>query len=214
MWRFDPLDPSTYPADSPPFRARGLAFVYALGYVDKRLVGGRDAFRRELGPRDPFRSYYDQIFVVTGEYDAAALVRLYRVIAAIERKPVGKLIESKTRASAKLDTQGLWKPMLKTSSPEAMAERLPFAFNRYFEPTRAAVKRVAPGRFECEFAGVPAPMNGLYAMSTSGFVLAALELAGAVRATLDWDAPVVTGAVSGVPIEQLSFVATWAPPNA
>mgnify|MGYP003329965779 CR=1 FL=1 len=47
----------------------------------------------------------------------------------------------------------------------------------------------------------------------AGFVLAALELAGAVSPTLEWAAPIVTGAVSGVPIEHLSFVATW-PPSA
>jgi hypothetical protein len=179
-----------------------------MDYIDHRLPGGRVAFLDALGPHAA-AAYYDQIFVASGDYDISPLVLLYRVVAKMKGVPTGKFIEARSRWSAASVIQGLWKPVLKTVSPEAMADRVHFAFNRFFEPSRATPILVAPGRLEVEFTTIPAHMNGFYTTSTVGFVEAALELAGAKDARLEFARPQPSGELAGVPIERHRFVGTW-----
>src|ERR1700689_3254620 len=138
-WRFEPLAPGRFPVGESPFRARGLAYVNALRYVDTRLPGARGAFLQALGAGDPFATFYDQIFLVTGDYDVSPLVRLFAVAAGLEATPVGRFIQERARWSGGSDTKGVWKPALHGSTPLEVAARLNFAFERYFPPCRATV---------------------------------------------------------------------------
>jgi len=211
-WRYDPAGPQPAAAGEGPFRVRGHAFQTALDYVDQRLAGGRAGFLAALGPEDA-APYFDQIFVASGDYDIAPLVLLYCTAARMKGVATGRFIEARSRWSAASVVQGLWKPVLKTVSPEAMAERVHYAFNRFFEPCRANPLGVTPGRLEVELTSIPGHMNGLYASSTIGFVEACLALAGAVDAKLQFDPPQSSGELKGVPTERLRFVATWKAPS-
>src|SRR5262249_53215780 len=205
--RFEPLDPRRFPPGSGPFRTRGISYESVLAYVDKALPGGRRAIAGLLGPGDPFAPYFDQIFVVSGDYDISPLARLLIALAAAAKREPGEFLEARSRKSAPQMAHGLWRQTLKASSPEAMAERLPLAHNRYFEPTRADARSVERGRFEAELSIVPAPMTGLYVASTTGFVAASLELAGGKDVRLAWSPPVPSGELAGVPTERVRFVA-------
>jgi hypothetical protein len=213
-WRYEPLDPARFRPGSGPFLVRGLAYVTALQWVDKRLDGGRAALVHALGgTADPSAAYLDQIFVVTGEYDLSPLLRLYVAASALEAVPVGRFIDTRARHSAASDTQGMWKSMLKQSTPEAMAQRLYFAFNRYFPGANAKTVEVAPtdegGRFVGELSGLASCMDGLYVRSTEGFVGAALEIAGARDVRMEWADPAPEGEVQGIVTERVAFTATW-----
>jgi hypothetical protein len=208
-FRFEPLDAAAYPPGTGPFRARGFAYNAALEYVDKRFPGGRPALRAAFGAGDPYVSYLDQLFLASGDYDVSPLVRLYVVLAAQVKTSPATFVEVGSRRSAVQQTQGMWKPMLKTSSPEAMAERVHYAFNRYFEPTQARNVSVSAQGFEVEFTKVPIQMRGIYLSSTNGFVTAALELAGATTPELVWQPPVADGELKGVRIEKVRFLASF-----
>ncbi|MFT3775831.1 MAG: hypothetical protein QM820_61590 [Minicystis sp.] len=212
-FRYEPLGPAHFPIGQGPFRARGLAYVVALKYVDTRLPGGRRALLDALGPRDPFASFYDQLFIVSGEYDVSPLVRLYATCALIERVSVNRFIEERARWSAESDAKGVWKPMLKASSPEEMADRTHLAFNRYFPPCEATAVSARPGRFEGRLSRLPACMSGFYASATNGFICGAVELAGGSDARVEWDRPTTDGVLSGVPLEKVSFAVTWNQPR-
>ncbi|NUP06688.1 MAG: hypothetical protein HOW73_11595 [Polyangiaceae bacterium] len=209
LFRIEPLPPSLFPIGDGPFRVRGLAYTTALEYVDTRLPGGRPALLAELGHDDPWAAYLQQIFVVAGDYDASPLVRVFCAVAKLKNRPVAEFIERRSRASAKADVHGMWKPLLKTSSPEAMAERLHIAFNRYFRPCEAQNLSVTPGRFEAELTKMPEPMAGLYVSSTRGFVSAALSAAGARDADIVMAPPGPDGREGPVPLLRARFVATW-----
>ncbi len=211
-FRFEPLRATAFPLGEGPFRARGLAYVAALRYVDKRIPGGRAAVTAALGPGDPWAPFYDQIFLVSGEYDASPLLRLFEVCAQIEGVFVGRLIEQGSRWSAQQDAKGLWRAMLKGASLEERADRTRLAFNRYFPPCQAHQMALRPGRFEGELSSLPAPMVGLYASATNGFFAGALEYAGATDVRLDWGWPTPDGAIAGVPTERVRFTATWHAP--
>lgn len=208
-FRYDPLGPARFPIGQGPFRARGLAYVSSLKYVDTRLPGGRPAFLATLGADDPFTPFFDQLFLVGGEYDVSPLLRLFDVCAQIEGVYVGRFIEARAYRSAESDAQGVWRSMLKGPTPEAMAERTHLAFNRYFPPCQAATITARPGRFEGELRGIPASMSGLYTSCTSGFISGAVALTGATDMRSEWERPRPDGMLQGVPLERVRFAVVW-----
>src|SRR5262249_12563957 len=142
-------------------------------------------------------------------YDVSPLLRVYLATAALKKTSVAAFIERRSRWSATSDASGVWKPLLKTSSPDKMAERTHLAFNRYFKPAEARPLSVAPGRVEGELSKMPRPMDGLYMASTIGWVAGALELAGARDAFVTFDQIQADGELRGVPLVKARFVATW-----
>jgi hypothetical protein len=209
LWRYEPLGVGQFPLGEGPFRARGLAYVSALKFADTRLRGGRAAFLEALGPGDPFASYYDQIFLVTGDYDVSPLMRLYNVAAAMQGVPVGRFIEERSRWSAESTSKGLWRPILKASSPEAMSESTAQAFNRFFQPCKAEKVSARPGHFEGELSKLPACMSGLYTSATIGFFAEAVEIAGGRGCQVEMGKPVSDGELAGVSLQRVRFVASW-----
>src|SRR4051794_35932739 len=99
-WRYEPLDPNRFKVGDGPFRVRGLAYAGLFQYVDHRLPGGRAAFYRAVGESHPYRSYYDQIFVVAGSYDVSPYLHIFKTLAKLEGTTVGRVIIDRSRASA------------------------------------------------------------------------------------------------------------------
>ncbi|APR81627.1 Hypothetical protein A7982_06976 [Minicystis rosea] len=208
-FRYEPLSPARFPIGQGPFRARGLAYVMALKYVDTRFSGGRPAFLEALGASDALAAFYDQIFLVSGEYDVSPLLRLYLVCARSEGIDIGRFIEDRARKSADSDAKGMWRPLLNASSPEHMADRTHLAFNRYFPPCQATPLAARPGHFEGRLSKLPSSMTGLYTSATAGFICAAVELAGGIAPTIEWDRSSTDGQISGVSLEKVRFTVKW-----
>ncbi len=202
-WSYEPLERPGHP-----FRARGLAYVSALKYVDGPLPGGRRAFLEALGTSED-AAFYDQIFIVAGDYDVSPLLRLYVVAAAIEKTPLAAFIEERARWSGSSDSKGLWKPSLHGATPEDVAAKLHFAFNRYFPPCHAQPLNAERETFSGELSLIPTCMNGLYTASTLGFYRGALDGVGATGVHVDWERPIASGMHGGTKIERLRFTVTW-----
>jgi hypothetical protein len=208
-WRYQPLEPRVFAVGEGPFRARGLAYAGALRYVDKKLPGGRAALVAALGPGDPYAPFYERLFLAIADYDVSPLVRLYAAAARVEGVPIARFIEARARWSGGADPKGIWKRPLRGTTPEEVAERLSFAFNRYFPPCVARPLGAAPGEFSGELSKLPACMNGLYAQSTIGFFIGALEGAGARDVRVEFASPVAEGTHAGVAVERARFVVRW-----
>jgi len=207
-WRFEPLGAEAFAIGESPFRVRGLAYVSVLDYVRHKTPGGFAALEQAFA-NDPFLPYFNQLFVSLGNYDAAPLLRLFALAARIEGKSVGDFIERRSRGSARLDSAGTFRPLLSAKSLAQLVERLPLAFNRYYEPCRASVGDLDGHGFRGSLDNVPESMNGLYVFSTQGFVGACLEGAGAKNVRFEWQRPGTTGTHSGVRVESLRFNASW-----
>jgi hypothetical protein len=207
-WRFEPFPPTTFPVGESPFRVRGLAYVSMLEYLEKKTPRGLAQFESML-EGDPFLPYYRQIFVPFGDYDATPLLRMFLTAAAYEGVSAARFIEDRARGSARSDSQGLWKPLLSAKSLAQLVERLPVAFNRYFEPCHARTLEIRANGFLGVLSGIPSSMNGLYVYSTRGFVSACLESAGARNVELSWEAPVAEPSRGDAPLESIRFAAEW-----
>jgi hypothetical protein len=198
-WRYQPL------AGESGFRARGLAYAAALRYVDKKLPGGRAAFDAAVADA----GFYRQLFLAISDYDVAPLVRLFNVAARLEGVAVGDFIAARARWSGDADSKGVWKRPLSGSTAAEVADRLHFAFNRYFPPCEARSLSTADQRFEGELMKVPSCMDGLYVHTTAGFFQGALEGAGARAVNVQLSPPVAAGNHGGVPVERIHFAVTW-----
>jgi hypothetical protein len=95
--------------------------------VDTRLPGSRRAFLEAIGADDPVAAFYDQIFLVTGDYDVSPLLRLFVLAARLEAVPVAEFIQQRAQWSSGSDTKGVWKPALHGATPGELAGRLNFA---------------------------------------------------------------------------------------
>jgi hypothetical protein len=177
-------------------------------YAEHKVDGGFAAVVHRMGD-DPFAPYYQQLFIAAGDYDAVPLMRMFLALAERAGRDIGTFISARSRASAVRDSTGMWKPLLKNSTPGAMAARLPIAFNRYFEPCAARVESIGEREFTGTLENVPECMSGLYAESTNGFVSACLELSGATGASVEWLSQQPAGALAGVPITSWRFRARW-----
>jgi hypothetical protein len=208
-WRYEPLAAGQFPVGASPFRARGLAYVNALRYVDTRTPGARRAFLDAIGAGDPLVPFFEQLFLVTGEYDVSPLLRLFVVAAQLEAVPVAEFIQQRARWSGGSDTKGVWKPSLHGATPGEVASRLNFAFERYFPPCGAEVIAAGEERFDGELRRLPSCMNGLYAQSTVGFYLGALESAGARDVHVHFEPPQSDGHLRGIPLERVRFFVQW-----
>jgi hypothetical protein len=208
-WRYEPLDRHAFPLGEGPFRACGLAYTGALRYVDKRLPGGRAALAAALGPNDPCLAFYEQLFLAVADYDISPLVRLFVAAARIEDVPIGRFIAERARWSGGADSRGVFKWPLHGATLEETAQRLHFAFNRYFPPCQAEPLGARTGRFEGELSRLPACMDGLYAHSTVGFCTGALESAGARDVRVEFEPRTSDGTHAGVPLVRARFTVTW-----
>ncbi len=205
VWRYEPLSLSQFPLGQGPFHVRGLAYTTSLAYADKKLGRGRAI--EALGA-DPYAPFFAQIFVLGSTYDISPLLRLYQVLARLEKISIGRFVEERARWSAGALTQQLWRHLFRAGSPEGMAEKLHLAFNRYFHPCSAKTT-VARGRVDGELTKIPGPMAGLYVSSTVGFIGGALEKVGARSVKLEFETPKYEGQLLGITLERLRFNATW-----
>ena len=202
MWRYEQL-----PTESNVFRARGLAYASAFKFIDSRLAGGRDAFLAAIAP--DARPFYDQIFVVAGDYSISPLVHLFVTLARLEKAPIEAFIAERAQWSGSSDSKGVWKPALHGATPKDVAPRLHFAFNRYFPGCEAHPIEARESEFHGELRNIPSCMNGLYAASTTGFYRGALEGAGGTEIAVQWERPKPEGRHDGIPVERLRFTASW-----
>jgi hypothetical protein len=206
--RFVPVPSSLASLGQGPFRVRGVVYGAVLRYVERRLPGGKVALREALRD-DAIMRFFDQIFVASTDYDISPLVKVCVVSADLERIPPAIFTRDRARESAKMDVPGIYRVLLKLTSPEAMAERLPRAFNRYFEPCRADPTLVRRGGLESRLRDIPECMAGWYAAATDGFVSRALEMAGAKQPRFRWERAEAAGEVDGIATVTLPFGVHW-----
>ena len=208
--RIDP-DPARlpFPPGGSPFLANGVVFRAEVAYVQKRLPGAMAGLSESLAPGDG--DYLAQIFLPGTMYDLAPLVRLAVAAARKEGTTPMDFVRARARESADNDIRGIYRLMLKVTSAETLASRLPWAFNRYFAPTRAHMNNLEAGRMTAQLRAAPECIAGWYVAATEGFVGRAFELTGvrpeAIRFT--WAPPRPEGAEGGVALVTLPFAVAW-----
>jgi len=188
-----------------------MIFKGYLSYLSARYPGGLAALHHDLG--DPEQAaFLGRIFLAMSYYDLGPLICAVRLAAKVEKVPLACFIRDRSAASAKVDVPGVYAPLLKSGSVEAMARSLPRVFSRYFEGVKSEVVErttAAPGVHEFRFRGLPEPMLGWYVWSNEGFIGESLVLAGARSPTFELCEPVPDGDRDGIPLRSIVTRVKW-----
>ncbi len=188
-----------------------MIFKGYIQYLESRYPGGMEALHRDLG--DPERSaFFGRIFLAMSYYDLGPLIAAVQLAAKAEKVPLASFIRARAAASAKVDVPGVYAPLLKSGSVEAMARSLPRVFSRYFEGVRSEIveRSTAPAQtLELRFSGLPEPMLGWYVWSNEGFIGESLALAGARSPTFELCELVADGDQDGVPLRSVVTRVRW-----
>ncbi len=202
IWRFEP---DKLPADSP-FMGRGILFSAVVAYIKEKSAGGLAAVKAALGPH---ADETDRIYLAAAEYPIAGLVRIAAAAATANQRDLFPFIRERAVATADADLRGIYKLLLKVTSPESTASHLWKAFNRYFAPCRADTRDLGPGKLVATLHGIPSCIDGWYVASTEGFVSRAVELAGAKGTTITWSQPLPDTPRAGIATSRIDFDVRW-----
>lgn len=192
-----------------PFHVRGSVYAGHVEIVPNHIPGGWSTVSGLLGNPDVEHFLRDTIFLASSSYDIEPLMHLMRVLAGLMKMPLDKFIRDGARGAAERDVVGKYRAQLRSASTDEMAARLPRIFTRYFEPCRAESVSVQPTSTEVRYEGLPASALGFYLWSSEGFILGALESAGAKDVRFSGPAQVVERDFNGIPVQSLTIRVSW-----
>jgi hypothetical protein len=191
-----------------PFHCKGVNYRNLIAYLDANLKDGHAPFI--AGLRDPeLRTYLSQPFLAGSWYDALPMVPLAPEVARALHVSTLQYGRELARFGVQRDAKGVYKLLLKLSSPESLLERSTHTARQYFDFVTSEFEKLGPREYRLRHRGVPALAAPFYMSITEGFVDMGLGMAGARDVRQRWERPAPIGTAHGVPIVQLQRDIAW-----
>lgn len=196
------------PPGQNPFRIKGTAYRGHMAYVAEHLPGGVPAMLAIVA--DPaLREFYQQTFLAASFYDLYPLVAAGSICARMANVSLDKFVGVRTNYQAQRDVQGIYKVLLKVTSPETLAVRLPRLVGQYLDFGAAETHRIAPRHVAGEQTGTPRALAYWFGLVHEGYITTLLPMAGAKNVRYRAEAPRVTERKDGVELCTLRSDVTW-----
>src|SRR5262249_12516841 len=113
-----------FPAGSSPFRIKGNAYINNRLFAALRVPGGIDAVIASL--RHPeLQAFFSQRFLASSWYDYFPLLLITRVEVVLMGRPWPEVLHTMGEALADRDLGGIYKLLLKFTSPKEAMLRMP-----------------------------------------------------------------------------------------
>src|SRR5579883_3482712 len=123
-YALDESKPLPFAPGDGPFRIKGAIYRGHLDYVADHVPGGIEAMLG--GFKDPrLATFFHQQFLAGSFYDIVPLVVAGYVCARQSRKSFSEFIRTRSRHQAERDINGLYRVLLKLTTPSAVLGRLP-----------------------------------------------------------------------------------------
>ena len=174
--------PPVPPGESP-FHIRGIAYLGHLDWVDRHFPGGRTAFLALLSPS--MRAFFGQTFLAISQPDVLPLACAGQVCARALGMTFVEFVEMRGRHQATLDIQGVYRMLLKLTSPKLVAGRLPKMMSKYFDFGETRVVSDEPFGVVFEVATIPTLLADWFLGVYTGYVEVVVGAAGGTLPTLD-----------------------------
>jgi hypothetical protein len=168
------------PVGTSPFHVKGHVYAKMLEDFAVNVPGGIDAVIARAGDAAIAR-FASQRFIASSWYDALPMLPLSFAHARLLGVPYHQHLRDRGRYIAERDVPGIYRFLLKLSTPEMVMRRLPRAASQYFDFGPADVAFYGSRHAVTVHSGIPEPLVPFIATTTEGFVAAALEMAGAGR---------------------------------
>jgi hypothetical protein len=149
-----------------------------MSYVEENVAGGTQAMLAAIA--DPqLAQFFRQTFLAASFYDLYPLVAAGHTCARMTGMTFDGFLRVRTRYQAQRDVAGVYKVLLKLTSPESLAMRLPRLVGQYLDFGSAETHLVAPGHVVGVQTGTPRSMAHWFQLVHEGYVDTLMPKAGA-----------------------------------
>ena len=188
------------------FQVKGRALVATMRMLE-RAPGGPATILKTLSAED--RKFFGELFLQSGWYALDPYVRIMSSIASMRGMALREWMRVQADRTAAGDVEGIYRMSLGSATPREMAERLPRAFNRYFQPCNATVLQVADTHADFELRAIPTRHVEFFRGINEGFVVGALRYAGAEKPSVRYEEPIASDPHEGEATVKLPFRASF-----
>lgn len=197
------------PPGENPYRIKGTAYRGHLAYVSEHVPGGVKAHNDAIG--DPaLVAFFSQTFLAASYYDLYPLVAAGHICARLVGSTFEGFIRVRSRYQAERDVAGIYKMLLKLTSPEALALRLPRLVGQYLDFGTAEAHVIKPRHVVAGQGGTPRSMARWFSLVHEAYIDTLLPKAGAKNVLYRLDPQFRTDETKdGVELVSLRSDVTW-----
>ena len=197
-----------------PFHVKGSVYQGVRRRTEMEYAGGLDALVKTLG--DPeLESFCKQKFLPSGWYDYLPLLLIARAATialmhnSADKRAFDEVMRDSANQHAQADLGGIYKLLLRFTSPEVAMRRTPAVHKQYYDFGTCTVDISQKGRAETWIYGWPELALSFFPVYNRAFVDRLIILAGGENPRAEWDAPIPDGATAGVPLVKVRVMTTW-----
>jgi hypothetical protein len=202
------MDEVPFAPGESPYQCKGVMYNDLFLYFDEQVRGGRTAvFDRLMHSR--LRPFFLQKFVNVGWYDVFPLVSLQRTAAVVVNTTYLELVRGFAKWTFPRQVHGIYKFLLKLTTPDMMARGFPRAGSQFYNFLRVDVQQVRPKMYQSRCSNIPEMLAPSYMASTESAVVTLLELSGAKGVRHRWLPPTDDGEAHGVKLLSVTREISW-----
>jgi hypothetical protein len=190
-----------------PFHVKGHVYRSSIDYYSRVVSGGAALVFGHLD--DAHRAFFDQPFLAGSWYDALPLLPLSHVGAGARGMRHYDAMRERATAQAKQDVEGIYRAILRITSPELVALRVGRVLLQYFDFGHAYAQIVRPGTCEIVQSGVPVSLVELGTPLADGFIVTLVTMAGGRDVHFSAASPMPDGRVEGMATMRVRYDVAW-----
>jgi hypothetical protein len=206
-----PLDdtgPLPFAPGESPFRIKGTVYRGHLEWVAENAPGGLEGVNRAY--RDPrLAPYMSQQFLPSSWYDLLPVVTSAYVVARVCHLGFDEFLRMRTRIQAQRDLGGVYKLLLKLTSPANVVNRYAAVQQQYFSFGTATAELIAPRTARVQRGQIPQMVFDWMAPVQEAFLEQAIAAAGGKQVRAVTKPAIPDGESAGVPTVTLVSDASW-----
>lgn len=196
-----------HPPGQGPFRTKGVVFIGVRNWYSHETAFGYDRPRAALN--SDVAAFLDQRFLAASWYDYLPLFLLYRETAKLSNKPIRTIESALGRHSAERDLHGVYKFLLKLTSPHSAMSFMPRVWHQYFSFGSAEVVPRGPSSATFIVHGFPSDFAEDFEGILEGWIAIVLEYAGAADVVSEPGKLHPDGRVHGVGTSRIEIPIRW-----
>lgn len=205
---FFAIDAVPFAPGESPYRIKGVVYNDLFAYLDEQIPGGRAVVLNRL-KASKLEPFFAQPFVSIGWYDIFPLVALQKAAAHTLETPHLDLVRSFARWTFPRQVYGVYKFLLKLTTPDTMVRSLGRAVAQFYDFVRVDVEQVRPKMYVSRGANIPDMLAPPYMASSEVALLILLDIAGAKGVRHRWLPPTDDGEQGGVRLVTVTREISW-----
>ena len=197
-----------------PFRVKGSVYVGVRKRTEEDFEGGFDALVRGLG--DPeLTAFCQQKFLPSGWYDYLPLLLIARAVTvalmknSADKRTFDEVMRASAVKHAQQDLGGIYKLLLRFTSPETAMLRLPSVHKQYYDFSYLTVNMLRPNVAETWVYGWPEIALSFFQVYNRAFLDRLIVLAGGQDPIAEWDVPEPDGETAGMKLVKVRARTSW-----